>query len=460
MVRTERENRADDLAISWCGDHLGYAKALLTVQEMEVRKTPSLAIGFASKKGAMLNRIQRILHIPYKNHNQMEKTVLLSLCSLCFLAFTLSSHKVPEQKKENCTVTCEVNPWLVIPMNDSIPDKGTYRIHKKTDDQDISIEVQDGDIKELQIDGKEIAPSQFDEYGEVIDELFGSIETPPSMEGFDFGMPAMPPMPEMPMKICIPEIPSFAYAMPPMPVMPPMPPMNELEMEHLFGDGSGMHILSDEDFDLRFEKGDMHIITDSVDPNGTRIIIIRGGDTTEVNSPHIAWYGEFPNMNDNLYMKDNEDWKQYKEEWKQNGDQWKQNWQEHAEQWKENMHQYEEQMREQQERMREEELDQYRSGDYEREIEDALRAEEIGRGRAYGFWSPRVNMADEMVSDGLIGSEEEVEVVLTPDKLKIDGKKMPDDVHEKYLRMYEEQQGVELSGSSRIEFKTKSRRSM
>ena len=88
MVRTERENRADDLAVSWCGDHLRYAKALMTIQEMQVQTVPNLAVGFASRKGAMLTRIQRILHLPYKNHNQMEKAVLLSLCSICFLAFS------------------------------------------------------------------------------------------------------------------------------------------------------------------------------------------------------------------------------------------------------------------------------------------------------------------------------------------------------------------------------------
>src|SRR5688572_1332825 len=107
VVRTERENRADDLAISWCGDHLGYAKALMTVQEMEVQHRPLLAIGFASRKGAMLARIQRILHIPYKNHNQMEKTVLLSLCSLCFLAFTMTSDAKnnKQQKKDQSLMT-------------------------------------------------------------------------------------------------------------------------------------------------------------------------------------------------------------------------------------------------------------------------------------------------------------------------------------------------------------------
>jgi beta-lactamase regulating signal transducer with metallopeptidase domain len=170
MVRTERENRADDLAVSWCGDHLGYAKALITVQEMQVGASPSLTIGFASGKGAMLARIQRILHIPYKNHNQMERTVLLSLCSLFFLGFTLNSH-TQDKKKE--TISNETELVLFNDaVTDSIPAEGTYRIHKKTDDQDISIEVENGDIKELQIDGKKIAPSEFDQYGEIIDELF------------------------------------------------------------------------------------------------------------------------------------------------------------------------------------------------------------------------------------------------------------------------------------------------
>lgn len=74
MVRSERENRADDLAVRWCGDQLGYAKALMTVQEMQTRQGPALAVGFASRKGAMLARIQRILNLPYKNHNQMENS--------------------------------------------------------------------------------------------------------------------------------------------------------------------------------------------------------------------------------------------------------------------------------------------------------------------------------------------------------------------------------------------------
>ena len=124
----------------------------------------------------------------------MEKTVLLSLCSLCFLAFTLTSDAKNDHqdKKENTAIARTATITYDV---DTIPSEGTYRIHKKTDDQEINIEVENGDIKQLKIDGKEIQPENFDDYGVIIDELFGSMDAPPSMEGFHFEMPPMPPMP-------------------------------------------------------------------------------------------------------------------------------------------------------------------------------------------------------------------------------------------------------------------------
>ena len=69
-------------------------------------------------------------------------------------------------------------------------------------------------------------------------------------------------------------------------------------------------------------------------------------------------------------------------------------------------------------------------------------------------------MTDAMVEEGLIEPGEEVLTQLTPIKMKINGKKMDDDTHRRYLEMYEDQQGVELTGNSRVEFKAKVRRSM
>jgi hypothetical protein len=80
--------------------------------------------------------------------------------------------------------------------------------------------------------------------------------------------------------------------------------------------------------------------------------------------------------------------------------------------------------------------------------------------RAYAYRPARPNFADALADDGLIEPGEEALIQLTPDKLKINGKKMDAETHQKYLNMYEKQQGVELSGNSRVEFRTKTRRSM
>ncbi len=471
-VRTERENRADDLAISWCGDHVGYAKALITVQEMELGNGPSLAIGFASGKGAMLARIQRILHIPYKNHNQMEKTVLISLCSLFFLGFTLNSHTIQEQKNQKTSDSSEIVN-VVATVKDSIPSKGTYMIHKKTDSQDISVQVEDGDIKELKVDGKEIAPEQFKHYDEVIDELFGSMDTPPSAEGFNFMMPAIPPMPSMaPMP-----------AMPPMPSMPAMG-MNEMELEHMLGSGSNLELLQGNNLEnyIRGQMGGLMHLSDTLDPSGAKIIIIRNGDSTVISSPGFGWSVSGLNGdNAYVYKLDNDQWKKQQEEWKQNQGEWKErqkewknNWAENGENWKNNWKEQQAQMQAEQEKMRsegdrmrgeggrirEESRGAMNSENYARALQDELRANGYGEARSFSPMTRRMNMTDALIGEGLVQPGEEADILLTPDKLKINGKKMPENIHQKYLKMYEEQQGVELSGNSRVEFKTKSRRSM
>ncbi|MEP6793272.1 MAG: hypothetical protein ABJB16_03025, partial [Saprospiraceae bacterium] len=440
----------------------------------------------------------RILHIPYKNHNQMEKTVLISLCSLFFLGFTLNSHTIQDQKKENTSTPTEIINVETI-LTDSIPSKGTYMIHKKTDSQDISIQVEDGDIKELHVDGKEIKPGDFSQYGEVIDELFGSIEAPPSAEGFNFMMPAMPPMPSMAPKPAMAPMPTMPPmpAMPPMPEMPSMPPMpamgmmNAMELEQLFKDGAKdgnkmkifQHGMNGQEF--KFFGGDT-IIMDGKN----KIIIITDKDTSVITADEINWSsGNAPEMNFEYNLLQNSDeWKANQENWKQMQNEWKKNWEEKAQQWKEGSKEQQEKMEDEQSHMRaegdrlREEGDQLRqegdrvrgegdriredsrgemnSENYARALQDELLANGYGEARGYSPMARGMNMTDALIGEGLVQPGEEADILLTPDKLKINGKKMPENIHQKYLKMYEEQQGVQLSGNSRVEFKTKSRRSM
>lgn len=381
----------------------------------------------------------------------MEKTVLLSLCSLCFLAFTLTGNAENENQKKNDknALVQSVNVEL---RTDTIPAEGTYRIHKKTNEQEISIEVENGDIKQLSIDGKEIAPSQFEEYDDVINELFGEVEAPPSMEGFYYGMPALPPVPHAP----------GMEQLPPMPPMPPMTPMQQMEIERFYNDGN---IVIGGGENLRHK-----IFTDSL--GETRIIIIgEGGDTSLLLRPgaYSFSHGYAPAIELEEFRMNADEWKKHEKEWQKMSEEWKQNWQEHSQEWQQQWKAHEEEMKEFQKHLqgneyllRDEELKghlKFKEKQLE-EIEGLYGGQGLGKSRIYAMRAPGMRMTDALVEEGLIEPGEEAEIVLTPDKLKINGKKMDDETHKRYLKMYEAQQGVELSGNSRVEFRTKSPRSM
>ena len=458
MVRSERENRADDLAVRWCGDHLGYAKALVTIQEMQSHQAPSLALGFNSRKGAMLHRIQRILNLPYKNHNQMEKTVLLSLTTLCFMAFTMTSHTPQDQPAEKpakmYTITTTIEQ-----KRDSIPSVGTFRIHKKTDEQDISVEVENGDIKELKVDGKEIQPSEFEAYNEVIDELFGSIESPPTMQEFNFRMAPMPEMPAMPEMPHMVE--GFYFEMPdlpPMPAMPDLPELHELQLEQLM---TGEHLIQ-----LHGLPGvsawstdgmnNIRVITDSTADGQTRVIVIAGEDSTLIDGQNIEISGNGPIMVYGSHpFPEGTEWRQQQEAYRDQAEQYRKQQQE----WREQSREMQDALRKEQNQIRKEYRGQLSWTEDDRQAMERDLALEGNVILRYAP-QPRLSLSDQMVSDGLIEPGAEVEVQLTPDKLKINGEKMPESIHQKYLELYEQQQGMELTGNSRVEFTTKSKQRM
>ena len=253
--------------------------------------------------------------------------------------------------------------------------------------------------------------------------------------------------------------------------------------------------------------GNLLFLSDTNGPGMSKIIIIRDGDSTVIVNPDMNWSENSPAMKYDYFIKDNkewkeqqEEWKQHQKEWKENEKEWKQNWEQNAQQWKQDWQAQHEKMQAQQERMRgqddrpreefmerngngygeheraiQEELrahglnggqieDELRDqniqiyGLEEQALENAMRAQELerhlgvegfGDARIYGLRAPRMNMTDQMVEEGLVEPGEEADILLTPDKLKINGKKMPEEIHQKYLRMYEHQQGVELSGKSR-----------
>ncbi|WP_316847651.1 M56 family metallopeptidase [Pedobacter psychrodurus] len=89
LIKTERENCCDDLAIECVNDRKNYVQALIVCQEYKQR-APAYAMAITGKKGSLLHRASRMLFNTNSTLNKMEKTILtIALVSvvLCTAAF-------------------------------------------------------------------------------------------------------------------------------------------------------------------------------------------------------------------------------------------------------------------------------------------------------------------------------------------------------------------------------------
>ncbi len=88
IIRNERENSCDDLALKITQDKISYIKALAASQTLFASK-PQPAVAFASK-GGLLNRVKRIQNNTYMNKNGYEGFIATSLVfiSIILLSFT------------------------------------------------------------------------------------------------------------------------------------------------------------------------------------------------------------------------------------------------------------------------------------------------------------------------------------------------------------------------------------
>ena len=184
VVRSERENCCDDLAIQVCGSSLTYARALVRLQEVG-HSAPALALPFSGSKNHLLNRVKRILNEPQNKSNLMEKITATSLLLLCLIFASFS-----EGKEEMPRETIEVPALLVSNysvhfdnsfVHDTIIPRSTQTIvHGDSDGKEVRLEIENGEIKGLYINGEEVPESRYDEYAEEITVLENSMRRVPA----------------------------------------------------------------------------------------------------------------------------------------------------------------------------------------------------------------------------------------------------------------------------------------
>lgn len=206
LIRDERENCCDDLAIAVTQSKKNYVNALVTFQEYNMNNS-RLAMGFGGKKSHLLHRARRILLDNNKSLSKMEKTFLaicLMLVSFLTIEFTnaqdnmltkYSPFKGPEDLNTLAPVSnmtdAATEADTVVPfadreynpadfsdgtfmeftdMYDGHP-QSTYLIKRN----DTLFQIT-GDIRIFKINGKEIPQEQMGPYRDIISSLMDKME--------------------------------------------------------------------------------------------------------------------------------------------------------------------------------------------------------------------------------------------------------------------------------------------
>jgi beta-lactamase regulating signal transducer with metallopeptidase domain len=196
QIRAERENSCDDIALQLCESSITYAKALVTVQEM-AHAAPQLALAFAgnNRKTQLMLRVQRVLNQPKSKNNMIEKIVASAVVMLMMGYFTFAEntpnttgvgHKngadvAQKQAEIPAPIIKDYLTFVKNGVKDSIPTiqtltDGKYSFNDNT--QSVDITVKDKNVALLSINGVEIASKDFPKFEKMIDKVINAKNAP------------------------------------------------------------------------------------------------------------------------------------------------------------------------------------------------------------------------------------------------------------------------------------------
>lgn len=217
LIRAERENCCDDIAVTHTGSKVNYIKALVACQEYQLT-APAYAMALTGRKNHLMGRVKRMLSNNNQSLNVMERSLLaicLATAILLTAAFSNSDKisklvtkvahagkSVPEPHKQSRPQSVKVIPdaktakaALALPKDTVYkvkPDTSKFRIYRPDEVGDhTTMSVSNGNlqtrlvkvdgvlyqvnflneqISSLQVNGKTVPANEYSTYLPVIDQ--------------------------------------------------------------------------------------------------------------------------------------------------------------------------------------------------------------------------------------------------------------------------------------------------
>lgn len=172
-VRSEREHCCDDMAVKVTNSSKVYARTLIKLQELNMHNLqPALAM--AGDRGEFSERIRRILGLSYVAYSFRDRLILLILIAFVGCIYASDYNRLNDQSEnydiyiiDDCPQSSENIKYYL----DTIPERNFFKIKKQNNNKDIELEVADGEIFQLKINGHEVPKSQHKYYNKIIEEL-------------------------------------------------------------------------------------------------------------------------------------------------------------------------------------------------------------------------------------------------------------------------------------------------
>lgn len=203
QIRKERENCCDDIALGICEEKLTYAKALVSVQELQLGKFYS-AVAFSGKKKHLLNRIKRMIMKPKVKSNFTDKIIaaLIIVSAIVALSFTYAAETTDHEMALSTPLGIEepqIKPnkplkpakEVLEPIKEVKKDT-THKHHYKTIDIDgqtitktsrkkgkeseLKFTMKNGKAIDLYVNGKKVDEKDYPKYQKEIDKTIADLE--------------------------------------------------------------------------------------------------------------------------------------------------------------------------------------------------------------------------------------------------------------------------------------------
>ncbi|MFC0513578.1 M56 family metallopeptidase [Mucilaginibacter angelicae] len=217
LIRAERENCCDDIAVTHTGSKVNYIRALVACQEYQLT-APAYAMALTGRKDHLMGRVKRMLSDNNQSLNVMERS-LLAICLAMAILFTAAfsnSDKIgklvnkvahvgkslPELRKQSNPQSVKVEPAnkttktvLSLPKDTTFkakPDTAKFRIYHpdevgdhtsmallngnvqtrlvKVDGVLYQVNFLNEQINSLQVNGKTVPANEYSTYLPVIDQ--------------------------------------------------------------------------------------------------------------------------------------------------------------------------------------------------------------------------------------------------------------------------------------------------